>query len=159
MNDGATQAWVWLAGAHAASTLMMAGVIWFVQVVHYPLMARVGEGGFSIYEREHAARTTLVVMPLMLIEAASACGLAWHLRAGAGALVGWAGLAALILVWISTFAVQVPLHGKLEVGYTPAAHTALLRTNWIRTVLWSIRGLAAVWMLWLVVGGSSAGTT
>ena len=27
---------------HAASTLFMAGVIWFVQVVHYPLMASVG---------------------------------------------------------------------------------------------------------------------
>ena len=30
---------------HAAATLFMTGLIWFVQVVHYPLFARVGEDG------------------------------------------------------------------------------------------------------------------
>ena len=29
-----------------ASTLAMVGLIWFVQVVHYPLFEKVGAGGF-----------------------------------------------------------------------------------------------------------------
>lgn len=33
---------------HAGATLFMTGLIWFVQVVHYPLFLRVGEGNFQI---------------------------------------------------------------------------------------------------------------
>ncbi len=33
--------------AHVAATLFMTGLIRFVQVVHYPLLARVGRGGFA----------------------------------------------------------------------------------------------------------------
>ena len=36
---------------HVLATWFMTGVIWFVQVVHYPLMARVGAEGFAAYER------------------------------------------------------------------------------------------------------------
>jgi len=33
----------WLLFFHAAMTLFMVGVIWFVQIVHYPLFRGVGE--------------------------------------------------------------------------------------------------------------------
>ena len=55
--------------AHAAATLYMTGLIWFVQVVHYPLMAAVGRDGFAAYESAHARLTTFVVAPGMLVEA------------------------------------------------------------------------------------------
>ena len=35
--------------AHAAITLAMAGIIWFVQVVLYPLFGRAGEGRFAAF--------------------------------------------------------------------------------------------------------------
>ena len=57
---------------HAAATLVIVGVIWFVQIVHYPLMARVSASEFAAYEREHQTRTTFVVAPTMLIEAVTA---------------------------------------------------------------------------------------
>ena len=50
---------------HAGATLYMTGLIWFVQVVHYPLMARVGEDGFAEYEKHHQRLTTWVVAPPM----------------------------------------------------------------------------------------------
>ena len=53
-------------------TLVMVGVIWFVQIVHYPLMARVSRGEFAAYASEHQRRTTFVVAPAMLIEAVTA---------------------------------------------------------------------------------------
>jgi len=65
--------------AHAAATLVMVGVIWFVQVVHYPLMARVSASQFAAYEHEHQNRTTFVVAPTMLIEAV-AQRFCWLLR-------------------------------------------------------------------------------
>ena len=37
--------------AHLFSTLFMTGVIWFAQVVHYPLLGRVGKGALSNMKR------------------------------------------------------------------------------------------------------------
>ena len=58
-----------------AATLFMVGVIWFVQVVHYPLFARVGAGGFSAYSGAHSRLTGLVIGPPMLAEAATTVAL------------------------------------------------------------------------------------
>jgi hypothetical protein len=33
---------------HLAATLVMVGVIWLVQIVHYLLSCRVGSGGFTL---------------------------------------------------------------------------------------------------------------
>jgi hypothetical protein len=38
---------------HLAATLFMVGVIWLMQVVHYPLFARIGQEGFALYSRAH----------------------------------------------------------------------------------------------------------
>ena len=58
-----------------ASTLFMVGLIWFVQIVHYPLFAGVGADQFSQYEQQHQQLTTYVVMPVMLLELATAIAL------------------------------------------------------------------------------------
>ena len=65
----AAGATVWL---HLAGTLVMVGVIWYVQLVHYPLMARVNPVGFPEFHREHTRRTGWVVIGPMLVEAATA---------------------------------------------------------------------------------------
>ena len=57
---------------HAAATWFMTGLIWFVQIVHYPLFAKVGALAFKEYEHDHQRKTTWVVAPVMLIEAAAA---------------------------------------------------------------------------------------
>jgi hypothetical protein len=93
---------------NAAVTSFMVGVIWFVQVVHYPLFARVGEAAFSEYERHHARRTSWVVAMPMLVELGTA--IATVLVVG-GALA-WCGLGLLAAAWASTGLWQVPAHGK-----------------------------------------------
>ena len=126
---------------NVAATGMMIGVIWFVQVVHYPLLARVGRPGYAAYAAAHASRTTLVVAPPMLVEAATGAWLALHPPAGAPAWVFRAGLALIAVVWLSTFLLQVPRHRVLDRGFDEAAHRALVAGNWIRTVAWTARGL------------------
>ena len=125
--------------AHAAATLFMTGVIWFVQIVHYPLFGRVGAAEFPAYEREHARRTGRVVGPAMVVELL----LALALTTRGGALV-WAGLALLGVIWASTAFVQVPLHRRLERGADVAAQRRLVRTNWIRTAAWTARDVIAI---------------
>ena len=76
---------------NAAATLFMTGLIWFVQVVHYPLFGSVGDGGFDRYAALHARRTTWVVGPPMLLELVTSFGLVFRLPAGTYSIQAWSG--------------------------------------------------------------------
>jgi len=136
-----------LVALHLAATLFMAGVIWFVQIVHYPLLARVGGSRFVEYEQAHTRLTTWVVGPPMLIELATGVLLLWVRPAGVSPAQASAGAALLAVVWLSTALVQVPCHERLSRAFDPAAHRRLVTTNWVRTVAWSLRGLLVAWMV------------
>lgn len=131
--------------SHAFATLAMVGLIWFVQVVHYPLFARVGAESYTAYQTAHMSRTSLVVGPLMLTELAAAVLIffsSWAPRP-----IAIAGLILLAVAWLSTFLLQVPRHATLERGFDPCAAASLVSTNWIRTVAWTARGVLALLML------------
>ena len=132
---------------HAAATLFMTGVIWFVQLVHYPLFGAVGEGEAAAYHRAHGRRTSWVVGPPMLVELVTAVGLAWMPPADLGRAWPWTGLALLGMVWLSTATLQVPAHTRLDAGRDPATERRLVAGNWIRTVAWSARAVLALAMV------------
>ena len=67
----------WTLLLQVAATLCMVGLIWFVQIVHYPLLAQVGRDGFRRYEMDHQRLTTWVVAPLMLTELTTAFLMIW----------------------------------------------------------------------------------
>lgn len=134
--------------AQAVASGMMAGIIWFVQLVHYPLFASVTGPGETAYARANQARTSLVVLPPMLVEAAAAGWLALRPPAGIGVVPAAVGLGLVGLLWLSTLAVQMPLHGRLAgEGHAAGVVAALVRSNWPRTVLWTARAVLAAWML------------
>lgn len=132
---------------HAGATLIMLGVIWVIQVVHYPLFAGVGTEGFADYEGAHTRRITWVVMPTMLVELGTAAILAVGPLEPLDRTLAWVGLGLVALVWASTALLQVPLHGRLSRGFDPKAHAQLVATNWIRTAAWSARGVLALALL------------
>lgn len=131
---------------HAAATWFMVGLIWFVQVVHYPLFDRVGADESPRYAADHQRLTTWVVGPPMLVEALTAAALLLVLPVE---LRGWAwlGLALLAGVWLSTALLQVPQHQALLGGFSAAAYRKLVLSNWLRTVLWSARGMLALGLI------------
>ena len=96
--------------AHSVSTLYMVGLIWFVQVVHYPLMAEVSEETYQRYQERHMNLTSLVVGPPMLVEAGTALGLVLVLQTGTDAVLAWIAFGCLGVVWLSTACFQVPAH-------------------------------------------------
>ena len=134
------EARAWLLIVHAAVTLYMAGVIWFVQIVHYPLFSRVGHPGFGEYEREHVRRTGRVVAGPMLAELASAVAVVWDVRGP----LAWIGLALVGVIWVSTWLWQVPAHRRLDAGFDAVAHRRLTRTNWVRAAAWTVRSVIAL---------------
>lgn len=132
---------------HAAVTAAMTGLSWFVALVHYPLMAEVGRNEFLRYERLHQQRTTWIAAPLMTAEAVLSLWLAAVQPSGVPVWQLWAGVLLVGLIWLSTFAVQVPLHSKLSGGFDPALHRRLVVSHWWRTAAWTLRALlASAWL-------------
>jgi hypothetical protein len=134
--------------AQAVASGAMGGLIWFVQVVHYPLFASIAGEGSRDHAVENQRRTGPVVIPFMAIELATALAIAAWPPAGVGRGLALFGLGLVAVAWLSTFLVQVPLHGRLaREGHVPEAVAALVRSNWIRTVAWTARAILAAWML------------
>jgi hypothetical protein len=129
---------------HMAATWGMVGLIWFVQVVHYPSFDRVERSGAADFQRFHMRRTTWVVAPLMLIEAAAAILVVLRPAETASPLLGWVGLALLAVAWLSTWRLQVPCHEALLREFDAGIHRALVASNWIRTAAWTLRGVVAI---------------
>lgn len=124
-----------------AATWYMTGVIWIIQMVHYPMMGKVGTT-FEECQSFHQTRMGFLVGPPMLVELGSAAMLCWTSPADP---VWLTGLGLLVCIWISTFLVQVPLHNRLACGFDPRLHESLVRTNWLRTALWTSRALLVTW--------------
>jgi len=132
---------------HCASTLALFGLIWFVQVVHYPLFSLVGREHFVEYERLHQMRTTWVVAPLMSIEALTASLILVSNLTSPERTLAWFGWILLLLIWLSTAFLQVPLHRRLAAGYDSQTATRLVRSNWVRTIAWTMRGVVALMLM------------
>ena len=133
--------------AQALASAAMCGIIWFVQVIHYPSFALVGGDGRS-FAQVNQRRTAPVVLAFMLVEAATAVAIDWSPPAGVPPLVAAAGVGLVVANVLSTALVQLPPHGRLaRDGHDPATIATLVRSNWLRTVLWTLRAGLAVWML------------
>ncbi len=133
--------------AQVGATLAMTGIIWFAQIVHYPLLNRVGTKNLLEYQGDNLRLTGWVVGPLMGIEAASAFLLFWFPPWGISSTQVHVNMALLALIWLSTAFLQFPQHRILARGYDARAYFFLVRTNWIRTGAWSARALLVLWMV------------
>lgn len=128
---------------HVVATHVMAGVIWTVQLVHYPLFAGVGAAGRPPYAQEHSRRITWVVAPAMLVEAGTAVLLVRRPPDGVPGWATWTGLALVGVAWLSTWLPQVPEHRRMRHAFDAAAHRRLVLTNWVRGLV-GPRGARAV---------------
>jgi hypothetical protein len=137
--------------ANVATTLYMTGLIWFVQVVHYPLFAGVGRDRWAEYALAHQRLTTLVVGVPMLAELATAALLVLRPPAALGRALPVAGLVLALVAWASTALLQVPAHGRLTSTFDADVHRGLVAWNWVRTTAWSVRAGVVMLMLWRTI--------
>lgn len=125
-------------------TFFMTGLIWYVQLVHYPSFHFLNEENFANFHKHHSVRTGIIVMPIMSIELATSGTLTW--------IDGWLTLNAfgfylVVLIWLSTFLLSVPKHNALKHGKVDSLIDGLVKTNWYRTILWSIKSGLSLWVL------------
>jgi len=126
----------------------MCGVIWFVQLVHYPLIRDYDRTAFPAVMLAHQARTFRVVFPAMITELITTLALLNWTPGGVPMWMPWVG-AVLVGVWgFSTVLVQVPAHERLAAGgFDANLHRRLVISNWLRTAAWSARGVLCFAML------------
>jgi hypothetical protein len=123
-------------------------LIWIVQILHYPLFSYLAQDSFSEAMAFHQKHIFVIVMPLMLIEAF----LAIFLVVQDASLVNALALAIVLFVWTSTFLFQVPLHKKLLFRRDDKNLSSLIKSNWIRTILWSAKFILLIFYLGLYGG-------
>ena len=133
------------------STWAMVGLIWLIQIVHYPLFAKVGPDRFREYADDHQRLITFIVLPLMFVELGTSFTLWTSRPENLTNTAVTTGIILVVVIWASTFFLQVPQHGKLSLGFDAAAHASLVSSNWIRTIAWSLRGVLTAWMVWKVM--------
>ena len=109
-------------------TVALVILIWIIQVLHYPSFLFVDKTEFSKFEAFHTKRISILVLPLMVSELI--LGLV-HLN--------YLILGIIVLIWLSTFFIQVPCHEKLKFGFDKLTIERLIITNWIRTSLWTVK--------------------
>jgi hypothetical protein len=130
-----------------AATWFMVGLIWTIQVVHYPLFPLVGESTFPQYEAAHTRRMGWLLVIPAPIEVATAAALVFVRPPGVELALVLAAGAVLAALWVTTALVQVPLHRELLDDPSTRAMRRLVTTNWVRTIGWTLRGGLVVLMV------------
>ena len=132
-----------------SSTWFMVGLIWLIQIVHYPLFKHVGKNDFQIYHNGHSMMITPLVGTVMIIELISSILLVFFPPKNVSISFPIIGVVLVFIVWTSTAFLQIPNHNALSKAYEFEAHNLLVQTNWIRTIAWSMRGFLLLCMLHL----------
>lgn len=137
---------------HALLAAFMAGLIWTIQIVHYPLFPHAAGPGWPAFHARHSARITWIVGPVMAAETALAVWLAVAPPVGVDRALTLTAVVLLGVVHLTTAGLSVPAHNALTDGFAAGPHRRLVATNWLRTAGWSARAVLAVVIVHQAVG-------
>ena len=131
---------------HLIATSVMVGVIWVIQLVHYPSFHFVELKQYTTFQRFHMARISYVVIPAMLTELFTLILIVISMDQIDNLVLSSAIL--LIFIWLMTAVFFSGVHQKLTLGYDQTVVDKLVKLNWGRTLLWTLRLLLiSIYML------------
>lgn len=133
------------------ATWTMVGVIWFVQVVHYPLLSVVPVESASTVAVDHQRRTGWVVALPMAAEGFTTLGLLFAAPDDVTSILPWIAAVLLAVALGCTVILSVPRHARMAAHPDELVGRELVVTNWPRTIAWSLRGLLVLVMVWQVI--------
>jgi hypothetical protein len=134
---------------HLVSTSFMVGVIWIVQLVHYPTFLFIDEQKSYDFQKFHMSRISYIVMPAMTTELFSGIYIYIYSNMAIDSNLFLLALTILIINWIITALVFVKMHNKLLINYKIEIISLLVKWNWLRTLLWSVRLILLLRMAYL----------
>ena len=122
---------------HLIATSVMVGVIWIIQLVHYPSFHFIELNKYTTFQRFHMSRISYVVIPAMLTELLTLILIIISMDQVDPIILASALL--LIVIWLMTAVFFSGMHQKLTLGYDQAIVEKLVKLNWGRTLLWTLR--------------------
>ena len=131
-----------LIAIQAFSCFFMTGLIWMVQLVHYPGFAYIEKNRFAEFHLFHSKKITYIVLPVMAFELVTAfilC-LSWD------QIFIW-NFISVIVLWLLTGLVSVPIHSSLSAKMDLKKIRRLVMTNWFRTATWTFRSAAILYFI------------
>lgn len=127
------------------SNLILVGLIWVIQLVHYPSFKFIDQLEFARFNEFHQMRISFVVIPCMLVELFSGVVLTfgWEFQVYQVPVI--ASLMILFLIWVHTFTFFVPLHRSFLAGEKKdLLIKKLVMHNWVRTLAWSSKAIILI---------------
>ena len=136
----------WVVLVQLVVTVLMVGMIWTVQVVHYDLFPLVGAESWDAYEHAHVDRIGKVLFGPWLVEGLCVLVLllAHPKRLRIAAIIS---AFLMLFILIDTAAFSAPAHGVLLDHWDQQTYDELMIVNLIRAWLWTAKGAVAVWMM------------
>ena len=122
---------------HLIATSVMVGVIWVIQLVHYPSFHFIELKQYTTFQRFHMSRISYVVIPAMVTELFTLILILISVD-HIDTLVA-ASAILLIFIWLMTALFFSGVHQKLTLGYDQTIVDKLVKLNWGRTLLWTLR--------------------
>ena len=122
---------------HIVSTSLMVGVIWIMQLVHYPSFNFINVEEYKSFQEFHMKRISLIVIPAMIIELTSGVLIFWIYQTDN--IFFNISLFCLFFIWFLTAILFSKMHQKLTWGYQISIVTKLVNLNWLRTISWTLR--------------------
>ena len=113
----------------------MLGLILTTQVVSYPMFHFTDKNNFSTYHNNYVKYISFIAIPIMLFE----LGFSILLFSAFKGILFSILLFINIMILITTYFIQVPIHNKLGKKFNKQEINNLIKTNWIRTLLWIIK--------------------
>ena len=131
---------------HLIATSVMVGVIWVIQLVHYPSFNFIELKQYTTFQRFHMARISYVVIPAMLTELFTLILIVISMDYIDTLVL--ASAISLIFIWLITAVFFSGVHQRLTLGYDQTVVDKLVKLNWGRTLLWTLRLLfISIYML------------
>lgn len=122
---------------HLVVTSAMAGVIWMVQIVHYPSFFYVDVNKYKPFQNFHMSGIGFIVGPLMGVELITGAMLLIIYKFSN--IYFFSSMLLLVGIWLTTAVVFTRIHNKLLNGYNEKLIHDLIRFNWSRTIMWTTR--------------------
>lgn len=119
---------------HALAVFGLFGLIWTIQLVHYPMFKLIEAPHWPRFHRYHSRNISFIVFPLMLVELLTSL----QLFLGESTFTHNLSLACAVTSWLLTIVVFIPLHNKVASRPIPDLLQRLVRLNWLRTFVWTL---------------------
>ena len=118
-----------------AVTGYLVGLIWLIQLIHYPAFRHIEESRWGQFHQAHSAVMGWLAGGPMIISLLVGGWLAY----AAGDVRQYVALGCEVLAWMVTFGLSVPEHTRLANGKDGAVISRLIGWNWVRTAAWTVK--------------------